>query len=114
MAHRLGIIDDDFAKALHLLRKTRNDFAHETLGAKLSSGSHADRVKALFLPFKKLLEVEAKKDHSFTVVEKRGLRGKFELACYYCIVELEETIDQTVPLARPKGGFLDWAKLYIE
>lgn len=110
LAHRLGIIDDDFAKTLHLLRRIRNDFAHETLGAKLTSGSHADRVKALCLPFKKLLEVEAKKLRYLQELEERGLRGRFEFACYYCIVQLEETIDQTVSLARPKPGFLDWAK----
>jgi hypothetical protein len=29
LANRLGLIDDDFARALNLVRRTRNDFAHE-------------------------------------------------------------------------------------
>lgn len=110
LAHRLGLIDDDFAKTLHLLRKIRNDFAHESVGAKLISGSHADRVRALFLPFKKFVEVEAKKRPIFQELLDRGVRGQFEFACYYCISELELVIEHTVVLRKPKHEFLVLAK----
>src|SRR3569832_1244104 len=33
LAHRLGLIDDTFAKTLHLIKRIRNDFAHESVGA---------------------------------------------------------------------------------
>jgi hypothetical protein len=56
--YRLGIIDADFAKALHLVRKIRNDFAHDISGCDLSSGSHRNRVRELFAPFEAYPKVE--------------------------------------------------------
>lgn len=49
--YRLGLITPEFAKALHLIRRIRNGFAHEISGVSLASGSHADRLKSLLLPF---------------------------------------------------------------
>ena len=109
LAHRLGLIDDTFARTLHLIRRIRNDFAHESAGAKLSSGSHADRVRSLFLPFKKYCEARAKEIASFQQVEKKGVRGQFEFACYYCINELDGIVDSTVTEEKPKTEFLDLA-----
>ena len=51
MAHRLGILGADLTRALHLLRRIRNDFAHEAAGATLSAGSHRDRVMELARSF---------------------------------------------------------------
>src|SRR5262249_48186648 len=42
---RLGLIDPDLTRALHLIRRIRNDFAHETSAKDLSAGAHADRIK---------------------------------------------------------------------
>ena len=53
LAYRLGLIDKRFANWLHLIRRIRNDFAHEAVGAELGSGSHRDRVKELVAPFRK-------------------------------------------------------------
>lgn len=47
---RLGIIAADLARALHLIRKIRNAFAHELSGVSLSSGAHSDRVRQLIAP----------------------------------------------------------------
>src|SRR5690606_6592732 len=44
---RLGLIDAEFCRAIHLVRKIRNSFAHEVYGASLENGNHKDRVKAL-------------------------------------------------------------------
>jgi hypothetical protein len=51
ISYRLGLITSDFAKALHLVRRIRNAFAHEISGVSLSSGSHSDRLRSLLLPF---------------------------------------------------------------
>lgn len=51
ICYRLGIIDADFTRSLHLIRKIRNVFAHETSGSSLDSGSHRDRVRELCIPF---------------------------------------------------------------
>lgn len=52
LAHRLRLIDARFARALHLLRKVRNSFAHEVAGCALDQGSHRDRVYELCEPFR--------------------------------------------------------------
>jgi hypothetical protein len=50
MVHRLGLIDDHFARALHLVRRLRNAFAHEPSTSTLDSASHRDRVRELVAP----------------------------------------------------------------
>lgn len=47
MAHRLSLVDDEFCRVLHLIRRIRNSFAHELRGATLDSGAHRDRVREL-------------------------------------------------------------------
>jgi hypothetical protein len=50
ISYRLGLIDADFARALHLIRRIRNSFAHEISSASLSSGAHRDRIRELVAP----------------------------------------------------------------
>lgn len=52
LAHRLGLIDDEFCRALNLIRRIRNAFAHELTGTSLDSGAHRDRVRELTAPFR--------------------------------------------------------------
>jgi hypothetical protein len=52
MCHRLGLIDDEFARALNLTRRIRNSFAHELSGVSLNGGAHRDRVRELLAAFK--------------------------------------------------------------
>lgn len=47
LCYRLGIIDAEFARALHLVRKIRNEFAHEVKDAKLDLPPHRDRIREL-------------------------------------------------------------------
>jgi hypothetical protein len=53
ICHRLGLIDDQFTKLLHLLRRLRNEFAHQVSQKSLSTGAARDRVLALAEPFAK-------------------------------------------------------------
>jgi hypothetical protein len=52
MCFRMGLLDAAFARILHLLRKLRNDFAHEAAGVNLESGSHRDRLNEILIDFK--------------------------------------------------------------
>jgi hypothetical protein len=52
LAHRLGIIGSDFARALHICRKIRNAFAHEISGCDLNLPPHKDRIVNLVLPMR--------------------------------------------------------------
>src|ERR1035437_2414864 len=47
VAHRLGLINSQLTKALHLIRKISNSFAHEIKGDPLKSGPHSDRIREL-------------------------------------------------------------------
>lgn len=47
LAYRLGIIDADVERALQLIRRIRNDFAHSIEDATLSAGPHRDRLNEL-------------------------------------------------------------------
>src|SRR5207249_1655588 len=49
-ATRLGLIDADFARALHIFRRLRNTFAHETAGASFDHGPSRDRIRELVAP----------------------------------------------------------------
>jgi hypothetical protein len=51
--HRVGLIAADFTRALHLLRRIRNSFAHEFSGISLNTGAHADRIRELVGGFDK-------------------------------------------------------------
>ena len=51
LAYRLGLIDAKLARSLHLIRKIRNSFAHETSTKSFASGAHCDRVRELLQPF---------------------------------------------------------------
>ena len=46
LCYRMGIIDNNFTNALHLIRKIRNDFAHE-LDIRLDQPPNRDRVREL-------------------------------------------------------------------
>lgn len=50
-AYRLGIIDSEFAKVLHLVRKIRNEFAHEVKDSRLNASPHKERIRELSLFF---------------------------------------------------------------
>ncbi len=47
ICYRIGVIDAEFARALHQIRKIRNSFAHEISGSELDSGSNKDRIREL-------------------------------------------------------------------
>jgi len=47
LAYRLGIIDDDLERALQLVRKIRNAFAHSLESASLSDSPHRERLNEL-------------------------------------------------------------------
>ena len=45
--YRMGLIDAEFAWALHMVRKIRNAFAHELASVSLNAGAQRDRVVQL-------------------------------------------------------------------
>jgi hypothetical protein len=54
IVYRVGLIDAEFVRALHLIRRIRNTFAHELSGVSLSAGPARDRIRELVAPLKAL------------------------------------------------------------
>ena len=50
LAYRLGLIGADLARAIHLFRKIRNEFAHSSSEVSISEGSQRDRILELAKP----------------------------------------------------------------
>jgi hypothetical protein len=48
IAHRIGLITQDIAKALHLVRATRNDFAHNVTGCTFDYPPVKNRIASLY------------------------------------------------------------------
>ena len=51
LSYRLGLIDGACSRALHLIRRIRNDFAHEVSTVALNTGTHRDKVRSLVAKF---------------------------------------------------------------
>ena len=96
MAYRLGLIDRNFVRALHLIRKIRNSFAHEAIGCDLSSGAHRNRVKELRLVFKNEKKFEEAKDIFFK--DQPESSGDFRTALALAEMRLEGAIQHALPL----------------
>jgi len=54
MVYRLGLVEAELARALHLIRRIRNSCAHELTGVSFSSGPHRDRIRELVAPLKEM------------------------------------------------------------
>jgi len=86
LAYRLGLIDAALAKALHLVRKIRNAFAHEAIGCTLESGAHRERIRELVAPFRSI--------EGFDLLVGDGVAGKsqpkneFRMAVAFMVVVL--------------------------
>ncbi|WP_146127430.1 hypothetical protein [Burkholderia cenocepacia] len=48
LAHRMGLISPEFERALQILRRVRNSFAHQVEDASLSVGGHKDRIAEIY------------------------------------------------------------------
>lgn len=91
MAHRLGLIDTPFARALHLVRKIRNTFAHEPTSSSLSVGAHRDRVRELTAPF--IAKPGFDRFHSVFFGEERNPSNDFRCTLGIMAVRLEAAFD---------------------
>jgi len=84
ISYRLGLIDADFARALHLIRRIRNNFAHEISSASLDSGAHRDRIRELVAPFAKNWALSYMIETYFDGVQSAGaqFRAAIGIMCF--------------------------------
>lgn len=96
LTYRLGIIDAHFARALHLVRKIRNAFAHELSSSSLDSGSHRDRVRELVAPFRSAGGFGVFRRAFFEAEE--GISIDFRCTLAVMAARLEAIFEKTDPL----------------
>ncbi|TAL10137.1 MAG: hypothetical protein EPO02_08420, partial [Nitrospirae bacterium] len=98
LAYRLGLIDKEFARALNLVRKIRNAFAHELSGITLSSGAHRDQVRELVAPFKAMPDWEKLFLHRY-FKDRPGPGGEFRAVVAFLSIRLDGLFESVKPLA---------------
>lgn len=97
LLYRLGLIDAQFTRALHMIRRIRNAFAHEVKGCSLESGSHCDRIKELIAPLKHLVFFKEFRKHFFA--EKSGASIDFRVCLAIMVGRLEALFENISPLS---------------
>jgi hypothetical protein len=90
LAYRLGLFDAQTAHLLHLIRKIRNDFAHETSSSSLESGPSADRVRELVMPFRNYEQFHNWKD--LTLKKHKPMSAGFRTVLAILAFRLEGSI----------------------
>ena len=98
-AFRLGLIDSEYARALHLIRKIRNSFAHETSSNSLAVGSHRDRIRELVAPLTKFAQYDNLIENGHfgnSEGSSREFRVALAIACGGLILALRD-LSQIVP-----------------
>ena len=74
MSHRLGLMDANLARSLNLIRRIRNDFAHDVAGCSFEQSRVMNRMTEL----KRAIPM-SDVDFPFRSMFPEGLRGEFEL-----------------------------------
>ena len=110
LTYRLGLIDAEFARALHLVRRIRNAFAHEIDSRTLTLGSHRDRVRELSAPVKR--EPEFDQLALVLFAKNEGAARDFRMTVAMMAICLDTIIRSTDPLpASSASSFVprEWA-----
>jgi len=103
MCHRLGLISADLARALTLIRKIRNSFAHELRSSSLETGAHSDRVRELVQPLRRYKQYEELRD--LAVKDHKGFSAEFRGVLALVAMRLEGLLNRTASV-RPSDTFL--------
>lgn len=101
MCYRLGLITPEFAKALHLVHRIRNGFAHEISGVSLASGAHSDRLKSLLLPFLSLRFFDVFRQHFFG--DKTDAPTNFRVCLSLMAGRLEARLNVTEQISKEEA-----------
>ena len=84
MCFRLGLIDAEVARTVHLLRKIRNDFAHEVHGKNLKEGRQKDRIKELAKSMNELPAYGLVKSSNFSHMDE--VRAEFTTTVAFLVI----------------------------
>jgi hypothetical protein len=101
IALRLGLVSDQFARDLHLIRKIRNDFAHNISGCTFEDSATRSRVEELLRSWRNLQIGLPRSDLA------AGTRNDFLYVTAWMLVSIRTDLPniQTFPKAAPEFGY---------
>lgn len=99
-ANRLGLIDAQFARALHLVRRIRNDFAHDFDADSLADSPHREWVRELSAPFAAYPEYATFETRSMLYKRHKGPAADFRVAASILATQL--LVLTGVPKVQPR------------
>lgn len=110
LAHRLGLISAPFARNLHLIRRIRNEFAHNIHGGSFEDSAVKSRVMELYKG-----QAYVNKGTG-SVMYPKGPRGDFLIVCMWMVWVLTSRVERTTPLeeAPLEFGFKSGVKSKLE
>lgn len=99
MVYRLGLIDAELTRALHLIRRIRNSCAHELSGVSLTSGPHRDRIRELVAPLKHVSQFAELKNSFKGMAEIDEPAADFRMTVAIIMLRLNQVFHecQTLP-----------------
>ena len=104
VAYRLGIISNRLCRDLHLVRKIRNDFAHNIEGCHFSDQKVHNRIRELRNAFADLIDIF--RTEEAIKLYQPGDRGDFQFCCSWMIDYLHKLSRESKPL---EEASLEWA-----
>jgi hypothetical protein len=90
--YRLGLIDAEFCRALHLLRRIRNEFAHESSDSSLEKSPHRERILQLSAPVVHLGNFEELRTKQFA--KESHCRAMFSMCAWLLVIRLEKVVHE--------------------
>ncbi len=99
MAHRLGLHSSTFTRDLHLIRKIRNEFAHNIHGCTFEDSRVKSRTLELYKSTGKKIRDQHRKHYP------EGARGDFMFVCTWMLWRINCAIEDCVQLKEPKIEF---------
>jgi len=97
---RLGLMDANLTRALQLLRKMRNAFAHESSTANLDQAPHRDRVREIIAPLVPFENFESYK--STLIKNKSGIAADFCTGVSVMTARLEGLLEAVNPIHKKR------------
>ena len=100
LAYRLGLIDNELTRTLHLIRKIRNSFAHETSSSSLNHGPHQNRIRESSMPLKRFEDYSDFSEFimSFLKITNQDASAEFRILLIFCSIRLEVAIGSCTPI----------------
>ena len=100
LSHRIGLISSQLCRDLHIIRRIRNQFAHDVFGCSFDNTSVRDRILEIYRS-QKITESLPDTRTAFP----DGLRGNFQFCVSWMLWFLRTAMGKTEPIEPPPAEF---------